>query len=426
MQTRFTNKQLNDKSIASAEKIIRNCVHCGFCNATCPTYVLLGNELDSPRGRIYLIKEMLENHRPATEVEVEHVDKCLSCLSCMTTCPSGVDYMHLVDHARSHIEKTYKRPFMDRMLRNILSYVMPNPKIFSLVLKASTLAKPFKGILPKNFRIMMDLVPSGNRVKEITPLLTKAIGEKKYRMGLHAGCVQQVIGENINLATASFLKRRGVELVNPPETGCCGALTLHLGKEDASIKTTKAYIDGWIAEYEREKLDAIVINTSGCGTTIKDYGYMFKDDPEYAEKAKLISSLAKDITEIIHDIGLGETSLPKLLTVAYHAACSLQHGQKIIDVPKALLSKAGFQVKTINEGHLCCGSAGTYNITQPEIANSLRDRKVSNIEKTNPDIIATGNLGCMIQIGSGTDIPIIHTIELLNWATGGKKPANLN
>ncbi|MBT6032382.1 MAG: glycolate oxidase subunit GlcF [Kordiimonadaceae bacterium] len=425
MQTHFSEKQLNETAIAEADKIIRSCVHCGFCTATCPTYVLLGNELDSPRGRIYLIKEMLENDRAATKVEAEHIDKCLSCLACTTTCPSGVDYMHLVDHARTHIEKTYKRPFMDRMLRNILAFVMPNREIFKLALIASKILKPFKGLLPKAFKPMFDLAPSGKVSKEKTPELTKASGERKYRMGLHAGCVQQVIGENINLATAEFLKRRGVELINPPQIGCCGALTLHLGKEKQSLETTKAYIDGWIEEINNENLDAIVINTSGCGTTIKDYGHLFKDDPEYTDKAKLISALAKDITEVIDNIGLGETSLEQNLTVAYHSACSLQHGQKIIDIPQKLLAEAGFTIKNINESHLCCGSAGTYNIMQPEIATSLRDRKVSNIEKTKPDIIAAGNLGCMIQIASGTNIPMVHTIELLNWATGGIKPSGL-
>lgn len=423
MQTRFSQSQLENPKIAQAEHILRSCVHCGFCNATCPSYIITGNELDSPRGRIYLIKEMLENDRAATKVEVRHLDKCLTCLSCMTTCPSGVHYAHLLAQGREHIEKTYKRPLKMRLIRSLLASILPYPARFKWALRASKLMVPFKGLLPAEFKATLELnvALSTDKLDETS----EAQGQKKYRMGLHAGCVQRAVGEHINIATAAFLVRRGVELITPPNVGCCGAITEHMGKNEAAYETAKAYIDGWIAEIERDALDAIVINTSGCGTSIKDYGHMFKDDPDYADKAKLVSKLAKDITEVIDQIGLGEVNLPDKISVAYHPACSLSHGQKIINLPKQLLTEAGFEVKEINESHICCGSAGTYNILESEMAEKLRSRKIANIEATKADVIASGNIGCNIQIGSGTDIPTVHIIELINWATGGKKPAEM-
>ncbi|MCP5381651.1 MAG: glycolate oxidase subunit GlcF [Kordiimonadaceae bacterium] len=420
MQTRFSQKQLEDPKIADAEKILRNCVHCGFCMATCPTYLLLGNELDGPRGRIYLIKEMLENDRPATEVEVEHLDKCLTCLSCTTTCPSGVDYAHLLTHGRSHIEKTYKRPLLERLFRGMLSMILPYPNRFKLAARTSGLMTPLKSFLPDKLRAILDLKPPLSNVRAAQ--LTKARGKPKYRMGLSAGCVQRAVGEHINLATIEFLSNHNVDVVVPPAVGCCGALDEHMGKSKNAIMTAKRYIDGWIAEIEKGNLDAIVINTSGCGTSIKDYGHLFRYDPDYAEKAKLVASLAKDISEAVSEIGIGETQITDKINVAYHSACSLNHGQKIGDLPARLLKDAGFTVSPIKESHICCGSAGTYNITQPEIAGELRERKIKNIEATNADVIASSNLGCNIHIASGTDIPVLHVIELLNWATGGKKP----
>ena len=423
MQTRFSNRQLENPKIAEAEHIIRSCVHCGFCTATCPTYMLTGNELDSPRGRIYLIKEMLENDRPATEVEARHIDKCLTCLSCMTTCPSGVHYAHLLAQGRAHIEKTYKRPLKNNIIRSLLSAILPYPTRFKWAIRASKLITPFKRLLPAEFKAMLGLkvILSTEKLAETS----EAQGQKKYRMGLHGGCVQRAVGEHINIATAAFLTRRGVELITPKSVGCCGAITEHMGKNEVALNTAKAYIDGWIEEIEKGTLDAIVINTSGCVTSIKDYGHMFKDDPHYADKAMRISSLAKDITEVIEQIGLGESKIDNAPSVAYHSACSLKHGQKIIGLPKQLLIEAGFEVRDIKESHICCGSAGTYNILESYMAEKLKKRKVTNIEATKADVIASGNIGCNIQIGSGTDIPTVHIIELLNWATGGKKPANL-
>ena len=419
MQTNFSITQLADPKTAEAESIVRKCVHCGFCTATCPTYVTLGNELDSPRGRIYLIKDMLENGRDADADTVLHIDRCLSCLACTTTCPSGVDYMHLIDHAREHIEKTYKRPFADRLARNVLTFVLPYPARFRLALKAAALGRPFAGImkqwsLTRAFGHMLDLAPQ--KVADKSPFAEvgsfPAKAQKRGRVAMLSGCAQPVLKPEINEAAITLLNALGIEVVNAAGEGCCGSLTHHMGREEAALASARANVDAWTREIDKGGLDAIVITASGCGTTIKDYGHMLARDPAYAAKAAKVASLAKDITEY-----LATLDLPQLpangQTVAYHSACSMQHGQKITLAPKQLLQKAGYKVKDPAEGHLCCGSAGTYNMLQPEISAELKARKVKNIEATKPDIIATGNIGCITQIATGTNIRIVHTIELL-------------
>ncbi|MET1413890.1 glycolate oxidase subunit GlcF [Roseibium sp. HPY-6] len=434
MQTNFTAEQLKDSHVAESEKILRKCVHCGFCTATCPTFTLLGDELDSPRGRIYLIKDMLENDRPADDKIVKHIDRCLSCLACMTTCPSGVHYMHLVDHARAHIEKTYKRPLADRIMRSILAFVLPYPGRFRLALIGAFFGRPFAGVLKAlggpmaKVGAMLELAPPRAPVRgqlEGPGLFPPENQKKKGRVALLSGCAQPVLNPAINDATIRLLRRAGYEVVLPKGEVCCGALVHHMGKEEASLENARRNVDVWMAEAYGEGLDAVLITASGCGTTIKDYGFMLRDDPAYAEKAAKVSALTKDITEFLSEIDLGTPVLQPGLTVAYHSACSMQHGQKITKQPKELLKAAGFNVKDVPEGHLCCGSAGTYNILQPEIARKLRDRKIANIEKTTPDLIATGNIGCMTQIGLGTDIPILHTAELLDWVYGGPQPDGL-
>ena len=432
MQTNFTAEQLADPGVAESEKILRKCVHCGFCTATCPTYVTLGNELDSPRGRIYLIKDMLENNRPADEKVVTHIDRCLSCLSCMTTCPSGVNYMHLVDHARAHIEKTYKRPLMNRITRGLLAMVLPYPGRFRASLYAARLGRPFAPLfraLPgmKPMAAMLELAPASvpEPSKFSKPGSHPGAGQKRGRVAILTGCAQPVLKPGINEATVRLLNRIGVEVVVPEGEGCCGALVHHMGREHDALDAARNNVDAWTRAIDNGGLDAIIITASGCGTTIKDYGYMLREDPAYAEKAATVSALAKDITEYLASIEMPEPVNGANLVVAYHSACSMQHGQKLTVQPKALLKAAGFTVKDPPEGHLCCGSAGTYNIMQPEIARTLRDRKVRNIERTKPDLIATGNIGCMTQIAGGTDIPIIHTVELLDWVYGGEKPAGL-
>ncbi|MFE1603048.1 glycolate oxidase subunit GlcF [Methylobacterium sp. ID0610] len=434
MQTNFAPAQLADPAMAASEKILRTCVHCGFCTATCPTYLLLGDELDSPRGRIYLIKDMLEGGKPATPEVVKHVDRCLSCLSCMTTCPSGVHYMHLVDHARSYIEETYARPAADRWLRALLARVLPYPNRFRLALLAATVGRPFRGLvagLPRvgsRLAAMLDLAPGTlpNRSAIDRPGRFPPAGAARGRVALLRGCAQSVLRPDFNEAAIRLLNRHGIEVVQAKGEGCCGALTHHMGREESSHALAKRTIDAWIAEMDGTGLDAILVTASGCGTTIKDYGFMFRDDPAYAEKARRVSAIAKDVTEYVTQIGLMEPVVETDLVVAYHSACSMQHGQGIRTEPKALLKRAGFTVKDVPEGHICCGSAGTYNILQPELAAALRARKVANIERVRPDLIATGNIGCATQIGKGTEIPIVHTVELLDWATGGPRPAALD
>jgi glycolate oxidase iron-sulfur subunit len=427
VQTVFSAAQLADPEVATSEAILRSCVHCGFCTATCPTYVLLGDELDSPRGRIYQMKEMLEAGGPPTPQTVKHVDRCLSCLSCMTTCPSGVHYMHLVDHARTHIEATYRRPLPDRLLRELLARVLPSRILFRLSLRLASMVRPIARLAPGRLKGLLAMAPAAIPVASTTerPGVFKAQGPRKLRVGMLAGCAQAVLGPGVNEAVVRLLNRHGVEVVVSPGTECCGALTHHLGKADRSHASAKAAIAGWIAEADGEGLDAIVIAASGCGTTVKDYGHMFRSDPEWAAPAARVAALAKDITELMTEVGLNSPAEVPPLTVAYHSACSMQHGQGIRLEPKQLLERAGFKVKDVPEGHLCCGSAGTYNILQPELATRLRERKVANIERLNPDVIATGNIGCITQIAAATRTPIVHTAELLDWATGGPRPPTL-
>ncbi len=428
MQTSFTPDQLADPHVAESEKILRKCVHCGFCTATCPTYVTLGNELDSPRGRIYLIKDMLENGRPADEEVVTHIDRCLSCLACMTTCPSGVNYMHLVDHARAHIQKTYRRPPLDRLTRSLLAAVLPHPARFRAALGLARLGRPFVPVLRmlglKPFAAMLALAPDRVPPKSPSaePGTRAADGAGRGRVALLSGCAQPVLKPGINEATLRLLARLGVEVVLPKGEGCCGALVHHMGREEDSLAAARRNVDVWTAEIEGEGLDAIVITASGCGTTIKDYGFMLRLDPAYAEKAARVSMLAKDVTEYLATLDLPAPDHAPGLTLVYHSACSMQHGQKITRLPKDLLAKAGFVVKDPREGHLCCGSAGTYNILQPEIAATLRDRKVKNLEATGASLVATGNIGCITQIASAAKMPVVHTVELLDWAYGGPKP----
>ena len=428
MQTSFTLAQLADPNVAESEKILRACVHCGFCTATCPTYVLLGDALDSPRGRIYLIKEMLERDQPATPEVVKHIDRCLSCLACMTTCPSGVHYMHLVDHARIHIERTYRRPLFDRLTRALIAWVLPNRTRFRLALVAGRLGKPFAPLLnavgmnriAALLRLTPDELPSASLAAEHGVFAAK--GKRRGRVAILAGCANQVLAPTINEAAIRLLTRHGIDVVLPENEGCCGALVHHMGRDDEALAQARNNIDVWTRQIEAHGLDAILITASGCGTTVKDYGFMFRADDAYAKKAERVSALTKDISEYLMELNLVPPVQLSGMVVAYHAACSLQHGQGIVRQPKLLLRNAGFAVKDVPEGHLCCGSAGTYNMLQPAIAARLRDRKVANIEKLSPDVIATGNVGCIVQLGQATRIPIVHTVELLDWATGGPTP----
>ncbi|WP_337266192.1 glycolate oxidase subunit GlcF [Oryzifoliimicrobium ureilyticus] len=431
MQTSFRPEQLEDPQIAEAEKILRKCVHCGFCTATCPTYVTLGNELDSPRGRIYLIKDMLENDRPADDEVALHVDRCLSCLACTTTCPSGVDYMHLIDHARTHVEQTWKRPFLDRMIRAALVRILPYPGRFRSALMLARLGKPFRSFFARSkatrpLSAMLALAPQHLPKRRLSaPTDSGGIKtDRKSRVAILRGCAQSVLDPGINIAATALLERFGVEVIAAAGESCCGSLVHHMGRRELALHQARLNIDAWTRELEQKGLDAVIITTSGCGTTIKDYGHMLQHDPAYAQKAAKISSLACDVTEYLSKLDLPDQS-PKKLAVTYHSACSMQHGQKITEIPKRLLRLAGFTVAEPLESHLCCGSAGTYNILQPDIAEMLKQRKISNLDATKPDVIVAGNIGCITQIASAMKTPVVHTVELLNWAYGGEQPEKL-
>jgi len=431
MQTNFKKDQLLDPEIQNSEKIFRKCVHCGMCNATCPTYQILGDELDGPRGRIYMIKDMLENNKPANEKIVKHIDRCLSCYACVTTCPSGVDYMHLIDHGRNHVERTYNRPLFEKLIRNLLAYVLPKPKLFKFLGKLALFTKPLHSVLPRKLKHMISFMPKTFPKSEYPEnIVFKPKKKSISKVALLTGCVQKAISPNINDASINVLLRHGIEVHVLREIKCCGSLTHHMGKEDASHKYFIENINAWHRLYEKEKIDAILVNTSGCGTTIKDYGFVFKNHPDRSlrKKAKQVSEIALDITEYLEEsikLDFTRTNNSKRYNIAYHSACSMQHGQKVHSQPIELLKMTGNNILEVPDGHLCCGSAGTYNLMQEELSSELLKRKCENIKKIKPDIIAAGNVGCITQIANGTDIPIVHTIELIDWFTGGKKPMGL-
>lgn len=432
MQTNFTEEQLADPRLKEADRILKRCVHCGLCTAVCSTYVVLGDERDSPRGRIYLIKDMLEKGGTPSNQVRHHVDRCLSCLSCMTTCPSGVDYMHLVDIARNEIEEKGTRSWKDRAMRRLLAFVVPYPRRFKLALRAAPLARPMLPLMRrlgfKELAAMIELapilLPSG--AKYDGPGTATSNAERRARVILLAGCAQQVLRPSINDATVRLLARRGIDVVIAHGAGCCGALVHHLGNESEALTQARRNVDAWAKEMSKGPIDAIIVNASGCGTTVKDYGHMLRNEPQYAAVASQISALARDVSEFVHDIQIGAPSRWSSIRVAYHSACSMQHGQRITDQPMALLKQAGYSVAGIPEGHICCGSAGTYNMLQPELAGQLRERKIKNIRSTKPDVVATGNIGCITHLEAGTDIPIVHTVELLDWAYGGPVPRGLD
>lgn len=428
MQTRFPPEALADPAMATSEGVIRKCVHCGFCTATCPTYVLLGDENDSPRGRIYLIKDMLENGRKPGPETVKHVDRCLSCLACMTTCPSGVNYMHLVDHARAYIHENYQRPWHERAVRRLLAWVLPYPGRMRLALEWAPLARPLVPVLKRISALrpvaaMLELAPG--KVPAPAPMEPVQVAGARARVALLQGCAEPVLSPEVRAATLRLLERAGCEVVFAQGEGCCGALVHHMGREADALDAARRNVDAWMREIEGKGLDAVIVTTSGCGTTIKDYGHMLRADPAYAEKAARVSALAMDVSEFLAQHGLPAVS-PRALTVAYHPPCSLQHGQKVTEAPKRLLAEAGFTVRLPAEAHLCCGSAGTYNILQSELAGQLGARKAERLGALEADVIATGNVGCAVQIARNSGLPVVHTVELLDWATGGPRPQALN
>jgi glycolate oxidase iron-sulfur subunit len=426
MQTRFSAEQLTDPEIASSNAILRSCVHCGLCTAACPTYVLLGDELDGPRGRIYQIKQMLESGEPPTQPVVKHLDRCLSCQRCMTSCPSGVHYAHLVDHARTRIAAQYRRPWGERLLRALLLRLLTSRRALRWALRAARGMRPLARWAPRRLASILELGAAQRlRSKDAgAGGLYPAQGQRQLRVALLGGCAQGVLAPQINDAAVRVLNRNGIEVVVLPQAHCCGALAHHLGDTRTAQRQARAVMDGWRREIQERGLDAIVVTASGCGTMIKEYGFLFRNDLQWADSAQRISALGRDIVEVL-PLQHGDPARTHGVRVAYHSACSLQHGQHIDERPRELLRAAGFDVREIPEGHLCCGSAGTYNLLQPELALQLRERKVASIRRVAPDVIAAGNLGCLTQIAAGVEIPAVHTVELLDWAGGGPRPRNL-
>jgi glycolate oxidase iron-sulfur subunit len=427
MKTEFSPEQLADPATATSEKAIRTCVHCGFCTATCPTYVLLGDERDSPRGRIYLIKEMLEKDQTPTREVVTHIDRCLSCLGCTTTCPSGVDYMHLIDHARAHVEDRYRRPVGERVLRWLLAKVLPHRDRFAAALSLGRLVSPLAGAFraagAKRLAAMLTMARA-ERANEVSLDESPSASPGRQRVILQAGCAEPVLRPGYQAAASRLLNRLGYNVARAPDEGCCGGLTHHMGRKRDALAAVRRNVDLWSAMIEEGDVVAIIVTASGCGVTIKDYGHLLRNDEAYAARAAKVSALVKDISVFLTPQMVKPVGGTKL-RVAYHGACSLQHGQKVTLAPKRLLEACGFEVVTPADAHLCCGSAGTYNILQPEIAGRLGEKKAASLEALKPDVIATGNIGCAVQIGAQTGVPVVHVVELLDWATGGPKPKAL-
>lgn len=437
MRTEFTAEQLADPETAASQAAIRKCVHCGFCTATCPTYVLLGDERDSPRGRIELIRGMLEAGGPPAPGTVTHIDRCLSCLACTTTCPSGVDYAQLIDHARAHIEAHHVRPWPERLLRAVLAGVLTRPARLRWAMRLGRIARPLGPALTrmglKPLAAMLALLPTPARGgaggggasaglggDTPTPHLLpaggrgplRASGPLKGRVVLLQGCVEPAMAPQVRAAAIRLIARAGFEVVLAEGEGCCGALSEHLGRADEARAMARANLAAWA---RAGRVDAIVTTAAGCGTMLKAYGRLVGE-----------AVPARDILEFIAEVGLPATVKTPPLAVAYHAACSLQHGQQIKAAPPRLLAEAGFEVTPVAEGHLCCGSAGVYNILQPELATRLRDRKAANINAAGAAVVAAGNVGCMAQLAPALDAPVVHPVELLDWATGGPRPAALH
>ncbi|MGF1544446.1 MAG: glycolate oxidase subunit GlcF [Parvularculaceae bacterium] len=421
MQTNFTEAQLKDPQTAYSESVLRRCVHCGFCTATCPTYQLLGDELDSPRGRIYLIQRMLEEDAPPSAKTVTHLDRCLSCLACVTTCPSGVDYMRLIDHARAHIEETYARPPADRAFRALLATVLPNPLLFRLSLRCAALARPFRRAFSGRLRALLDAAPSRLPSPAAGGDATTLAGGSRKRVALLTGCVQPTLAPEINAATIRLLTKVGCAVVVAPAASCCGALVHHLGREEAARETARRNVAAWSAEVDKGGLDALIVNASGCGTMVKDYGTLLADDAAYKDRAARIAAIAKDVVEFLDEEDIAFET-PQRGRVAYQSACSMQHGQGIRLTPQKLLRRAGFDVVEPAESHLCCGSAGAYSFLQPEIAGRLRDRKAGHLSALKADIVASGNIGCITHLRGAVEAEILHTVQLLDWAHGGPDP----
>lgn len=405
MQTNLADFIKDTPEGQEADAILRKCVHCGFCTATCPTYQLLGDELDGPRGRIYLIKQVLEG-KPATEKTQLHLDRCLTCRNCESTCPSGVTYGRLVDIGRGVVEKQVKRPFAQQLMRTVLKETLPRKNLFTPAMKLGQAVRP---LLPQALK---NKVP---KARDAGQWPTRGHARK---MLLLDGCVQPSMSPNINAATARVLDKLGVELVVAPKAGCCGAIRYHMNDQDGGLDDMRRNIDAWWP-YVESGVEAIVMTASGCGATVKEYGHLLAQDPAYASRAQRISDLTRDLSEIMpaFEKELEQTLAGKISKrVAYHPPCTLQHGQQIRGKVESVLRACGVDVRLCADSHLCCGSAGTYSVTQPELSYRLRDNKLKNLQATDPEMIVSANIGCLTHLQSGTDTPVRHWIELIDQA----------
>jgi glycolate oxidase iron-sulfur subunit len=406
MQTNLADFIRDTAEGREADAILRSCVHCGFCTATCPTYQLLGDELDGPRGRIYLMKQVLEG-KPATAKTQMHLDRCLTCRNCESTCPSGVQYGRLIDIGRKIVEDQVPRPLAQRVMRTALKELLPRKWLFRPAMKAGQMVRP---LLPQK---LQNKVPPA-QAHGVWPTRQHA-----RKMLLLDGCVQPSMSPNINYATARVLDALGVQLLVAPKAGCCGAIRYHLNDQDGGLDDMRRNVDAWWPYVEGGTVEAIVMNASGCGVTVKEYGHLLMHDPAYAEKARRISALTQDISEILPAF---EAPLQQRLAgritqrIAYHPPCTLQHGQQIRGKVEQLLRSAGVDVQLCADSHLCCGSAGTYSVLQPALSYQLRDNKLANLQATAPDMIVSGNIGCLTHLQSGTATPVRHWIELVDQA----------
>ena len=405
MQTHLSPEFKDTPAGREAEAILRKCVHCGFCTATCPTYQLLGDELDGPRGRIYLIKQVLEGEQPTRKTQL-HLDRCLTCRNCESTCPSGVEYGHLVDIGRKIVEERVPRETADQALRWSLKEGLSSP-LFGPAMK---LGQTVRGLLP---RMLKDKVPSRQEAGRWPSR------EHARKVLMLAGCVQPSMMPNINSATARVLDAAGIQTLVAPQAGCCGAVKFHLNDQEGGLAQMRANIDAWWPYLESGRVEAIVMNASGCGVTVKEYGHHLQHDARYADKARRVSELTRDLSELLPDLVpvLREKVRPTPALLAFHPPCSLQHGQQLRGGVERHLSDLGFNVRVaLNESHLCCGSAGTYSVLQPELAHRLRDRKLGNLAELQPQAIISANMGCISHLQSGTGTPVKHWIEVLDLA----------
>ncbi|EJM60856.1 Fe-S oxidoreductase [Pseudomonas sp. GM49] len=403
MQTTLSESASHLPRAAEAESILRTCVHCGFCNATCPTYQLLGDELDGPRGRIYLIKQVLEGNE-VTQKTQQHLDRCLSCRNCETTCPSGVDYHNLLDIGRAVVDAAVPRPLGQRLLREGLRQTVPHPDVFKGLINSGQV---FRALLPGTLQSKLP--------RSIYPAKPRPTTLRERQVLMLEGCVQPSLSPNTNAAAARVLDRLGISVIATREAGCCGAVDYHLDAQAAGLDRARRNIDAWWPGIEKGA-EAIVQTASGCGAFIKDYGHLLASDPAYADKAKRVSALARDLVEVLRDEPLEKLGIHASQRLAFHCPCTLQHGQKLGGAVEALLTRFGFNLTSVPDGHLCCGSAGTYSLTQPELSRQLRDNKLNALESGHPEVIVTANIGCQSHLDGAGRTPVRHWIELVEAA----------